>query len=79
MNQFEILEILYGQVLKFVHKQKLPKYDKLLADNVDTLIEKIDKNKSLVSALITSCVEKISNPDQDIRYHRTDFENGYSV
>ncbi|MDR2641608.1 MAG: hypothetical protein LBC74_02315 [Planctomycetaceae bacterium] len=79
MNQIEILEKLYGQVLEFIRIKKLPKYNKLLTDNVDTLIEKIDKNKSLVSALITSCVEKIANPEQDIRYHRTDFENGYSA
>jgi DNA (cytosine-5)-methyltransferase 1 len=79
MNQSEILEKLYGQVLKFVRLKKLPEYNKLLTDNIDTLIEKIDKNKSLVSALITSCVKKISNPDQDIRYHRTDFDNGYSA
>jgi DNA (cytosine-5)-methyltransferase 1 len=80
MSQIETLEKLYGQVLKFVRKQKLPKYDKLLTDNIDTLIEKIDKNKSLVSALVTSCLEKIINPAQDIRYHRTDFDNdGYSA
>jgi DNA (cytosine-5)-methyltransferase 1 len=79
MSQFNTLEKFYGQVPKSISKQKSPKYNNVLTDSVDTLIKEIDKNKSLVSALITSCVKKISNPDQDIRYHRTDFENGYSA
>ena len=47
--------------------------------DIDVLIEKIDKNKSLVSAMVTSLVKKICNPKQDIRLHRKDFENGYSA
>ncbi len=47
--------------------------------DVDVLIDKIDSNKSLVSALVTSLVKKICDPTQDIRLHRTDFEGGYSA
>lgn len=47
--------------------------------DIDLLIEKIGSNKSLVSALVTSLVKKIQQPAQDIRLHRTDFENGYSA
>lgn len=47
--------------------------------NIDVLISKIDSNKSLVSALVTSLLKKITTPTQDIRLHRTDFENGYSA
>lgn len=51
----------------------------LIKQDVDVLIDKIDSNKSLVSALVTSLVKKIHEPKQDIRLHRTDFENGYSA
>lgn len=51
----------------------------LIKQDVDVLIDKIDSNKSLVSALVTSLVKKIYEPKQDIRLHRTDFENGYSA
>lgn len=46
---------------------------------VDALIDKIDSNKSLVSALVTSLVKKIYDPKQDIRLHREDFKKGYSA
>jgi len=51
----------------------------LVKQDVDVLIDKIDSNKSLVSALVTSLIKKIHKPTQDIRLHRTDFENGYSA
>ena len=47
--------------------------------DINVLINKIDSNKSLVSALVTSLVKKIHEPNQDIRLHRTDFQNGYSA
>ncbi len=43
------------------------------------MIEKIDSNKSIVSALVTSLVKKILATTQDIRLHRMDFEGGYSA
>jgi DNA (cytosine-5)-methyltransferase 1 len=51
----------------------------LIKQDIDVLIDKIDSNKSLASALVTSLVKKIHEPKQDIRLHRTDFENGYSA
>ena len=51
----------------------------LAKQDVDMLIDKIDTNKSLVSALVTSLVKKIQDPKQDIRLHRKDFEGGYSA
>jgi len=79
MTPNEILEKLYADALKFCNTEKNPNYPQILTDNIDILIGKIDKNKSLVSALVTSCLEKINHPSQDIRFHRTDFENGYSA
>ncbi|MEY4902754.1 MAG: hypothetical protein RLZZ292_569 [Bacteroidota bacterium] len=50
-----------------------------IKNDVDVLIEKIDSNKSLVSALVTSLLKKIIDPSQDIRLHRMDIEGGYSA
>jgi DNA (cytosine-5)-methyltransferase 1 len=79
MTQSEVLEKLYTKVVSLIEKNANPQYPKILTESIDTLIAKIDKNKSLVSALITSFVEKITTPQQDIRYHRTDFAQGYSA
>lgn len=75
MTEKEILAEAYkiGENLDFDTVSNLIKTD------IDVLIDKIDSNKSLVSALVTSLVKKIYEPKQDIRLHRTDFENGYSA
>jgi len=75
MTEREILMEAYKTAENFDFK-KVPK---IIQQDVDVLIEKIDSNKSLVSALVTSLVKKIHEPSQDIRLHRTDFENGYSA
>ncbi len=71
MNEFEVLEKSYK--LAQANTQS-----KSFAD-VDYLIEKIDGNKSIVSAVVTSLLKKIIEPKQDVRLHRVDFENGYSA
>ena len=50
-----------------------------MTKKVNFMVSKIGSNKSLVSALVTSFLKKIINPQQDIRLHRTDFVNGYSA
>jgi DNA (cytosine-5)-methyltransferase 1 len=47
--------------------------------DIDVMIKKMESNKSLVSAIITSLIKKISSPKQDIRLHRVNFANGYSA
>jgi len=79
MNETEILERILNNAVKKIKQRKSDEYPENIKINVDILIEKIDKNKSLVSALITSFLKKIITPEQDIRLHRTDFENGYSA
>ncbi len=54
-------------------------FNKKITDNVDIMISKIDNNKSILVALVTSCIKKMENPRQDIRLHRKDFEGGYSA
>jgi len=79
MTQIEILENLRNKAIANISAKKRKKYNKIIVSNIDVLIASIDKNKSLVSAMVTSMLKKISEPKQDIRLHRTDFEGGYSA
>lgn len=79
MTQSEILENLRNEAITNISNEKCEKYSDIIVSNIDVLIESINKNKSLVSALVTSLLKKITTPSQDIRLHRTDFEGGYSA
>lgn len=74
MNGKEILEKAFQDAVDHIESGKIKQIKE-----IDFLIEKIDSNKSIVSALVTSLVKKILEPQQDVRLHRTDFENGYSA
>jgi DNA (cytosine-5)-methyltransferase 1 len=79
MTQTEILEGLLNKAIANIDSKKRKKYSEIIMSNIDVLVDSIDKNKSLVSALVTSLLKKTTNPTQDIRLHRTDFEGGYSA
>lgn len=79
MTPSVILENSRLVALRILNSKKEKKYPTIISSNVDILISKIDKNKSLLSALVTSLVKKIAEPKQDIRLHRTDFKGGYSA
>jgi len=74
-----VLEDCYEKMLQIVSKKYEIKFSNVIIENIDTLINKIDSNKSLLSALVTSLVKKVINSEQDVRLHRVDFENGYSA
>jgi len=71
----EILEYIYKESLKTHHFN----IDDDLINSINVLISNIDRNKSLVSALTTGLIKKILDPNQDVRYHRIDFPQGYSA
>jgi len=79
MNEEQILEKAYHEARKLLSENRADTFNDVIRNDIDFLIAKIEKNKSIVAALITSLVKKISEPKQDIRLHRTDFENGYSA
>jgi DNA (cytosine-5)-methyltransferase 1 len=79
MTHTEILETLLNKAITNISSKNKLKYSKIIVENIDVLVASIDKNKSLVSAMVTSMLKKIADPQQDIRLHRTDFEGGYSA
>lgn len=79
MNPSEILEELHTQAIATLQSKEEINFLDIIKSNVDRLINNIDKNKSLLSALVTSLLKKIIEPKQDIRLHRMDFKGGYSA
>jgi DNA (cytosine-5)-methyltransferase 1 len=79
MTHSEILENLLTKAVSNLSSRKRRKYSGIIVTNIDVLVESIDKNKSLISAMVTSMLKKIINPEQDIRLHREEFEGGYSA
>lgn len=77
MTPHEVIKDIYSEIDNKTFKEL--NSSKTIIENIDELISKIDKNKSLVSALVTSALKKILDPTQDIRLHRTDFKDGYSA
>jgi len=75
----EVLKQAYKEAEKVNGKNQFAKFDTSIRQDIDLLIKNISENKSIVSALVTSLLKKIINPEQDIRLHRTDFNNGYSA
>ncbi len=79
MNGKEILEKAFQDAAGLIESDRIKDVSPEVSKDIDYLIVKIDSNKSIVSALVTSLVKKTLEPAQDIRLHRTDFEGGYSA
>lgn len=52
--------------------------NKSVAQGIETIVNNLSQNKYLYSILITSLVEKIVHPYQDIRYAQKELSGGYS-
>ncbi|MBU1297962.1 MAG: hypothetical protein KKB77_02330, partial [Bacteroidetes bacterium] len=74
MNPTGILDKLLTQAVEVLKSKKESDFPDIIKSNVDVLINKIDKNKSLLSALVSSLIKKIIDPKQVIRLHRMDFK-----
>lgn len=68
MKEKEILEKAYKKAYQIVTKKEVNLFSTIICEDIDVLIENIEQNKSIVSALATSLVKKIIDPQQDIRY-----------
>ncbi|OUD12340.1 hypothetical protein [Thioflexithrix psekupsensis] len=72
MREEEILETAYQNAKTLDFNQISP----VVKRDIDVLMDKISSNKSLISALVTSLMKKILEPQQDIRLHRTEKNDG---
>jgi len=77
------LEKYFGKALEIVNSGEKKEFLSSKMNNdqltlVTNIIEKIEKQKSVLAVLITSLIKKIVDQDQDIRLHREEFSRGYS-
>ena len=79
MIENQLLETTYTRANKLVTTKQMDYFGEVIMNDIDVLIAYIEKNKSIVSAVVTSLLKKVINPKQDIRLHRVDFKNGYSA
>lgn len=81
MNEKDILIGLLGKARSCLESKNFngALFSQDICLNADIMIDKINSNKSILGALVTSCLKKIINPAQDIRLHRVDFDSGYSA
>ncbi|RLG21053.1 hypothetical protein DRN74_03370, partial [Candidatus Micrarchaeota archaeon] len=78
-NVWKILEKIYNA------EEENFKVNKENRKRINLIVENIDSQKAVATALITSLVKKILNSNQDIRFHKVDFgkpewnSKGYSA
>lgn len=75
-NVREILEDAYQLVESGDNTQ--PELSESQQKWVETIVEKAESQKAVLTVLITSLTKKIETPTQDVRYHKTELPNGYS-
>jgi DNA (cytosine-5)-methyltransferase 1 len=75
---FALLEEGYQKAVEMAGQEEIEVSDDI-RKSVDVFIENIDSDKSLVSVIVTSLLKKLITPDQDIRYHMAQMDNGYSA
>ena len=79
----EILESAYNTALREFRKDKgksfLANLNVKAKKWVEVVAENCEKQKAVVTALITSLTKKIESPSQDVRYHKVELPGGYSA
>ena len=79
----KILESAYSTALNEFRKDRGKSFLAGLNINakrwIKVVAENCEKQKAVVTALITSLTKKIESPSQDIRYHKVELPGGYSA
>jgi DNA (cytosine-5)-methyltransferase 1 len=75
-----ILEEAYSKAIDIVANNSFEDSEPVaIRLHIDSFIDKIETDKSLVQVIITSILKKVISPEQDIRLHMAKFPNGYSA
>ena len=67
-----------NEVKKDGGKSVLRKLSKTQIDWLNTIVDRRESLKAVLTVLITSLTIKLDNPHQDIRLHKEEFQGGYS-
>lgn len=77
MNPFEFLERTYQKAMALSSLEDL-ELTETQKENIKVVVKYEESNKGVYTALVSSLTYKCLNPNQDIRYHKIELENGYS-
>jgi len=72
------LELARAELKRDRGKQYLNKLSTTLRSQIKTIAKEAEKQKAVLSVLITSLVKKLHDPSQDVRYHKKELPGGYS-
>ncbi len=83
MSSITPASLLDNVQLSIVNDEKAGVIDKKVAEyskkhNLQNILNTYENGKGRTGVLITSCVVKVVNPSQDVRYHQANLPNGYS-
>src|SRR5699024_9889952 len=75
-THYDVLEELYDQAQNITLEEiEITPEEK---DLLQIIVDESEKRKGVYSVLITSLTHKIISPEQDVRLHQYNLENGYS-
>ena len=77
MNHRELLEELLIDIQQYEkdYKSELPEE---VTDCIDMIVKQSENNKAVLAVVMTLSVHKIIDKNQDIRFHQSSMENGFS-
>lgn len=80
MNHDDVLNNVYEEALLKVSRNDYTVVGIKDADvgYLDLIVERAESNKGMVAVLTTLLTHKICSPEQDIRYHQAQLENGFA-
>lgn len=78
IRQYKQGQQAFNHPLKMIQNSKEVSLNRTVAEGIETIINNLNKNKYLYSILMTSLVEKLVHPNQDIRYAQDNLPGGYS-
>ncbi len=79
MTHTDIISKIYDQALsKISSNDTSVKLASEILEKIENLVDNSEKNKAVITVIITLLSHKIYNPTQDIRYHQSKMENGFS-
>lgn len=79
MNHSEILEVVYNEALQKVATENLTvMLPNGMQEQIELLVSRSQSNKGMIAVLTTLLTHKINSPQQDIRYHQAQLDNGFA-
>lgn len=79
MNHDEVLNYVYDIALEKASQDDMSsELGEHITQEIELLVSRSESNKGLMAVFTTLLVHKIVNPEQDIRYHQAQLENGFA-